>query len=480
MVRFVGSCHAKGADKPGGIFLTPDEIEKKAQSIVGSPILVEHDGFDLENGKIDKNKEIGSILAAWKDDKTGKLMIVGDIPKNKSPYSASIVEKIKKGDKKGLSLGIMHELNDLTLDITDHHIREVTVTEDPDGGNDTLIHYIEDDKPEFKRLKGELARRLRDSKLKNQTYKSNNTENSVYSQEMSNSDNNAASSVPVPKQDAPKEQKLSDKMEMAKHDLKTANSDFKEGNDFLDNLLNDRAALEKFVENEKNKKRKILEEQEESVLQYITSELLETELKPDQSDFFKAIKGGFEAKDTNLLPLTSFIASVASRNKKNSASVKEKELQALKSEKEKLSKEIEELRVNSKKQKIAEDFAPPKTAQPPQEQAKPDISSRFSYLKPSAILNTPIPIRPPERKHSLQYRDTDEAKSLRNAFMNIPKKIGMDIMDIQGIVGYDYGNVTKGVVSETINERPVYFADTAQREIVANQTRKRLPEQTLV
>jgi hypothetical protein len=64
--------------------------------------------------------------------------------------------------------------------------------------------------------------------------------------------------------------------------------------------------------------------------------------------------------------------------------------------------------------------------------------------------------------------------------MNIPKKIGMDIMDIQGIVGYDYGNVTKGVVSETINERPVYFADTAQREIVANQTRKRLPEQTLV
>lgn len=135
MVLVRGACHPK-AQPPGysGLLLTKKDMESKLSLLKDIPILLEHDG----------QKEIGKIVEAHIDDNQ-RLVIDFDINRNSIEGSFAI-ERIRKGDLTGLSMGITHLVSEgpTWIEVVDKNVREVSVTDSPDLPNTEILHIEKD------------------------------------------------------------------------------------------------------------------------------------------------------------------------------------------------------------------------------------------------------------------------------------------------------------------------------------------------
>lgn len=119
-----------------GFYLTRSEMEQQVKDVIGTPLQDEH------NDKI----VIGKITNAWINDKE-QMEIEGEIYRDVVAGNR-VINKIRRGEASGLSLGMNHKLDTQTLNVFDKKIKEISVVDTPDYEG-AKIDFVENDSPDF-------------------------------------------------------------------------------------------------------------------------------------------------------------------------------------------------------------------------------------------------------------------------------------------------------------------------------------------
>lgn len=142
------TCHPPGEknENYNGYLLKDDEIDKRCKEAIGLPSLYDH------------SDPLGKVVGSYKDPKDGSMVTVLEIDKN-TKTGRETIEKINRGEIKGLSMGITHKLDTQSLNVVGRKINEISVTERPDL--DTKIISIQDDSEKERELRNKVVEKFK-------------------------------------------------------------------------------------------------------------------------------------------------------------------------------------------------------------------------------------------------------------------------------------------------------------------------------
>ncbi len=159
-IEFEGSCHPPGQENHyDGTFLTKENMEEKIKDLIGTPVLCEH-----------KGKQLGKITGANIDERN-RLIVKGKIDRG-TWEGIQAVSSLRNGNRQGLSLGMEHlvEVSPDWMKIIDKTINEVSITSNPDLP-ETEIYYVQPDSDHWNLAKNVLRGNWQNEKLKKNIYK---------------------------------------------------------------------------------------------------------------------------------------------------------------------------------------------------------------------------------------------------------------------------------------------------------------------
>jgi hypothetical protein len=422
MVHFIGVANPKGEhDSKNGFLLTESEIKKQQKELANRPILYDHDGINTTTGSLNHDKIIGTVVASWKDPVTGSLIALGKVfPKNKIVQEKQIIENMKNGKLKGLSLGIEHSLSQ-DVQVVGKKFRELSVTEEG-ALPDTFIHSVYEEDPIKKgKILGFINAYNKEKELKKIPYKSIETHveqpKSHSSQDFlkaisvhSKSRVMSSQQAPVPANTAPESaQAQPNNKRKAESDPQPPQAETKEVTNeeptaeqqkkVLDKLtalesLGDSnnpniGAMIAYIEANKQKELAKLRKIAEVGISHVENQLKKQQKDPKMEQFAVGLKRAVDSGDINSLPILKYLTVAAKNASEQEKSIIEsnrlleeerKRVLALQAEFE-LLKQKDSLRSQAPHYPKVDVYSNQKITQQPQTQTQPPVQNTQSPVQ---------------------------------------------------------------------------------------------------